>query len=210
MVDKDSEINRFDDSHKSKEQWIEEAITHYKAQRYKEALIACEQGIRLDPTYARAYHGRGLTFFRLKYYGDALKSYEQACQLDPNNAKIHGDMGELFYILGNYGKAYTSYKRAVQLNNKYESVYLARAQSLVDEAYRWQSRGYVAEAITAFKKAKLFNPSDLHVRSALARLEPKQSTQQSVRTTDIPVHQNDKPLVSVHPFNCTCVECYEF
>src|SRR2546423_1306589 len=151
MGDENSEINGFDD--KTKEQWIEEGITHYKAQRYKKALVACERAIQLDPTYARVHHGRGLTFFRLKYYGDALKSYEQACQLDPNNAKIHGDMGELFYILGNYGKACTSYKRAVQLDNKYESVYLARAQVLVDEACRWQSRGYVTEVITAFQKA---------------------------------------------------------
>lgn len=31
MVDKGSEINRFDD--KTKEQWIEEGVTHYKAHR---------------------------------------------------------------------------------------------------------------------------------------------------------------------------------
>ncbi len=208
MVDKSSEINKFDD--KTREQWIEEGVTHYKAQRYKEALVACKRAIQLDPTYARAYHGRGLAFFRLKYYGDALKSYEQACQLDPNNAKIHNDIGELFYILGNYGKAYTSYTRAVQLNNKYESVYLARARALVDEACRWQSRRYVTEAITAFKKAELFNPKDLHVRSMLALLQPERSIEPSIRTLDISVHQNDKPSVWIHPFNCTCAECYEF
>src|SRR5205807_928969 len=44
---------------KTKEQWLEEGNTHYRAKRYEDALSAYEQAIRLDPNYAFAYQNKG-------------------------------------------------------------------------------------------------------------------------------------------------------
>src|SRR5437763_6907845 len=98
MKDTNLQINTSGRSPKTKEQWVEEGISYYKAHRYQEALIACEYAIQLNPTYARAHHGKGLILSKMKEYKEAREAYKQAWKFAPDNAKIYLDMGELLYI----------------------------------------------------------------------------------------------------------------
>ena len=50
-------------------------------QRYEEALAAYEQAIHLDPSYAKAYNGKGIALDALKRNQEAQKAYEKARQL---------------------------------------------------------------------------------------------------------------------------------
>ena len=47
---------------KTKEQWFHEAIIHFEAEHYEKALSACEQAIRLDPSYVKAFNGKGISY----------------------------------------------------------------------------------------------------------------------------------------------------
>ena len=50
--------------------------------RHAEALAACEQALRLDPTSARAYNNKGVALGNLKRYAEALAVCEQALRLN--------------------------------------------------------------------------------------------------------------------------------
>jgi tetratricopeptide (TPR) repeat protein len=102
---------------KSKKQYIEDAISYYKAQRYHEALAAFEQAILIDPNCVKALHGRGVIFASLKQYREAIESYEQASKLAPDVAKIHLDMAETFYAMQDYEKSGSSYREAIRLDS---------------------------------------------------------------------------------------------
>ena len=46
--------------------------------RYRKAIEACEQAIRLDPSYAEAHNTRGYALNELGRYKEAIKACEQA------------------------------------------------------------------------------------------------------------------------------------
>ena len=78
---------------KTKEQWVKEAITDYKAERYEKSLAACEQAIQVDPQYTNAHNGKGLSLNGLALYEKALLAFEQALQLDPHYARAYAGKG---------------------------------------------------------------------------------------------------------------------
>jgi tetratricopeptide (TPR) repeat protein len=81
------------------DQYVNLAAKLYTAQRYEEALRACNQAIELDPQCARAYHGRGLALFKVGRYHEVLKEYEISLGLDPENPKLDADMKYLLNFL---------------------------------------------------------------------------------------------------------------
>ena len=70
---------------KSKEQWITEGNSLYELKRYKEAITAYEQAIRLDPNDAWAYNNKGLALEQLGKKREAQQAYTRAKQLGYNN-----------------------------------------------------------------------------------------------------------------------------
>jgi len=172
---------------KTKEQWVEKAITRFKTRHYKEALRACNNAIQLDPGYARAYYSKGLILTRLENYDEALASYEKARQLG-----LHFDMGELVCKMGellykakNYGKAGIFFERAIEIDRKYKTWYQTRTEVLLKEVDTCCSRGNMDDAWAKLKEASLFNPHDYRVLSTIAYLEKERH---------IPVHQKQLAL----------------
>ncbi len=199
-------------SQKTKEEWLEQGIAHLKAQRYREALRACEYASQLDTACARAYHGMGLILTQLGDYGKALVAYEQACQLDPDNAKIAFDMGEFYFVLKNYGRACIHYKRAIQLDRKYERFYLARVQSLVDNSWVIQPYEYYEynekAAISVFNKVLLLDPDNTQARSFFTELERRKPKYERVTNSE-PAYKEVWFSGCIGAANCRCVNCWE-
>src|SRR5205807_2073314 len=44
---------------KTKEQWLDEGYTFFKTKQYEDAIVAYDNAIALDPTYAPAHSGKG-------------------------------------------------------------------------------------------------------------------------------------------------------
>jgi tetratricopeptide (TPR) repeat protein len=207
---------------KTKEQWVDKAIKLYNTTYYVDALAACGYAIRLDPSYARAYHGRGLIFTREGKYKAALGNFLKAIELAPETAKIYADMAEVYCILQNYEEAYVSYKRAIQLDGKYESIFQKRAKELVDRAFSWFKLERLGLAFTYFNQALLFCPDDAQVRSVLTEFELKGYTVSNPPPPPTPIpnisrvsfsNHNDFyiPNVSnVHTAYCTCPTCVNY
>src|SRR3954454_17171797 len=53
----------------------------YRAGRYKQAVEAFQQAIRLKPDFAAAHHGLGYVYDELGEYKKALQSYQRAIEL---------------------------------------------------------------------------------------------------------------------------------
>jgi serine/threonine protein kinase len=87
---------------KTKEQWLKEGNAHYHAKRYREAIVAYDRAIALDPKYAIASTYRGTAYLELKEYQKAIADYERAIALDPNDAAAYNNRDLVYYDLKEY------------------------------------------------------------------------------------------------------------
>src|SRR5260370_19111528 len=100
----------------TKEEWLIEGAILMNLRRYEEALAAYEQAIRLDPNFARAYNGKGLTLNSLKRYEEAIAAFEQAIRLDPNNADAYNFKGIALNSLKRYAAPLATLEQAIRLD----------------------------------------------------------------------------------------------
>jgi serine/threonine protein kinase len=101
---------------KTKEQHLNEGIQLYSLGRYREALAAFEQALRLDPHFAAALFAKGNALYFLERYEDALLAFEQAIRLDPHDAALRNNKGCALYALGRYREALTAYNQSLRIN----------------------------------------------------------------------------------------------
>jgi tetratricopeptide (TPR) repeat protein len=105
-------------SHKrTREYYLRIAIDNYNMGRYQDTIAACEQAIRIDPRYARAYYGKGLAFACLKKYPAAIVAYHKAIEYDPHNYNIYIHRADAYKELGHYKKALSDYCQAFKDND---------------------------------------------------------------------------------------------
>ena len=96
---------------------------------YKGAILDYTQAIKIDPNYADAYRGRGLTYYHLDDYQKAILDYTQAIKINPNYADAYRDRGFIYYLLKNYQKAMNDLNQAIKINPNDGLAYLYRSQA---------------------------------------------------------------------------------
>ncbi len=72
----------------------------YELSRYKEAIEALKQVVRIRPGFAEAQYGLGLSYANIRLYGDATKALMQAIQLKPHYAEAHHILGFVYLNIG--------------------------------------------------------------------------------------------------------------
>jgi len=128
-------IGSFAQPQKTKEQWLTEGINHYNGQRYEAAYKACEQAIRLDSHYVRAYHGKALALIGLKQYEKAIVFCSKTLQLTSNTSKVYTSKiyvskGDALLALSSCKGALIAYEQAIQLNPGYSKAYNGKGNAL--------------------------------------------------------------------------------
>src|SRR6266567_172905 len=134
------------------DQLLQEAQNHLDAERYQQALAACEQAIQLDPRRVFAYARKGQILSLLNRYQEALESYERALQLSPNEAILHNLKGDALYCCERYGEALAANERAIQLNPN-ESTYHDSRGRVLETLKRY------TEALAAYEQAIRLDPN---------------------------------------------------
>lgn len=81
-----------------------------------DAIAACNQAIRDNPTDARAYDQLGLALYQQGYLAEAIAAYQQALRVNPTLAEVHNHLGLVFYQQGNFSEAIEAYRQALHLN----------------------------------------------------------------------------------------------
>jgi tetratricopeptide (TPR) repeat protein len=131
---------------KSKEDWLQEGDAHARARRFQEALAAYDAALRLDPTYARAYLGKGDTLRLLNQHDEALSALDRAIELDPRLAAAYRRKAYILNQRQRHAEALTALNNAIQLEPNYASAYVAKGDALKE------LKRYV-EALTAYDEA---------------------------------------------------------
>lgn len=117
---------------KPKEQWLEEADSHLKANRFKEALEACEHAIQIDPNNALAYNMKGVALRNLGRPKEALDAFDQAMRLNPKLVAAYCNKGAtLNDNLHRYGEALTLFEQALQLDPNDEFAHTGKGYALI-------------------------------------------------------------------------------
>ena len=82
----------------------------YELSRYKEAIEALKQVVRIRPGFAEAQYGLGVSYANIRLYGEATKALMQAIQLKPHYAEAHHILGFVYLNIGNKKAAIKQYE----------------------------------------------------------------------------------------------------
>jgi len=58
-------------------------------EHYAEAIEQFTEALKLNPSHALAYNGRGWAHFRLKQYAEAISDFDRAIELNPSYANAY-------------------------------------------------------------------------------------------------------------------------
>lgn len=75
--------------------------TYYKsAQRYREAILAYQQAVVVDPTRAPYHHRLGIMYSIVGRDEDAMKAFQDALEIDPNHSLANAGLGGYYRKMG--------------------------------------------------------------------------------------------------------------
>ncbi len=75
---------------KTAEEYFEEGLAYFDANKYNEAIEPFKQAVRLKPDYAFAFGFLSLSYHQLGRNDDAIEALKRATQLDPSSGAFHG------------------------------------------------------------------------------------------------------------------------
>jgi tetratricopeptide (TPR) repeat protein len=133
--------------------WFHRGLELARQDRYREALAAFEQAIRLNPNHVGAWLGKGTVLALLGRYQEALAAFEQAIRLDPNDSDAWLAKGLALAELGRYQEALAAFEQAIRLNPN-------DAETWANKGLALGELGRHQEALAAFEQAIRLNPND--------------------------------------------------
>jgi tetratricopeptide (TPR) repeat protein len=83
---------------------------------YNKAITEFTEAIRLDPTFAPAYLGRGNAHSNQGNLDEAIRDYCEAIRLDPNYAIAYYNRGAIYQHKNKFSKAFSDYNAAIHLD----------------------------------------------------------------------------------------------
>ena len=97
-------------------EYYEIGMGHYEARRFKEAVEAFKQAIRLGSVDPNSFFNLGQAYYRLNLYKEARESFKRAVRLKPDWAEAHYQLGWMHHILGDEDSSEAQYKILQTLN----------------------------------------------------------------------------------------------
>lgn len=85
-------------------------------EKYSIALQYFKQAIRQEPSYAKAYHGLGLTQLKLQKYAEANTSLTNALKFGINDSQLYSYLGYGYLQNSNFHSAVVAYQQAKLFN----------------------------------------------------------------------------------------------
>ena len=148
--------------------WHQEGLKLMGNDNYRDALIAFDKAIEIDPENASIWMGKGDVLVRMGDYNESLKIYENALEMadkttqdNPHDARGWLVKGELFIRIFKNDEAINAYSRATELNPKYAEAWYLKGAALnlkAGELPEQESAKTYEEAFTALNKAIELDP----------------------------------------------------
>jgi tetratricopeptide (TPR) repeat protein len=130
----------------------ERGLSLLKSRQYKQALVAFEAALALDPHYAVAHNSRGIALANLECPQEALASFNRALELNPDYAECHSNLGIVLQELGRLDEAIASFDRAIASKPSNARAYNNRGAAL-GEMRRYR------DALLSYETATTLDPS---------------------------------------------------
>jgi tetratricopeptide (TPR) repeat protein len=121
--------------------------------RIDDAIIQCQEAIRLNPRDADAHNNLGIALRTQGRFDEAINQCQEAVRLMPNNADFQNNLGAAWEAKGRLDEAISCYREALRLNPDY-----ALAHSNLGVALR--KHGQMDEAISQYQEAIRLKPND--------------------------------------------------
>ena len=100
----------------------------------RQALIACDEALRLRPDYPEAYYNRGIVKQALDRSDEAIADYNEAIRLKPDYPEAYNNRGIAKRAQGRPDEALADYNEALRLRPDYPEAYYNRG--IVKQALR--------------------------------------------------------------------------
>lgn len=106
---------------------------------YDKVIEKASEAIKVDPSYAPAYHSRGRGYLENRQFDQALADFDTAISLNANYAEAYLGRGNVYSAKHDYPSALAAYNRAIEINPKLSDAYINRgkvfaAQNNLDKA----------------------------------------------------------------------------
>jgi tetratricopeptide (TPR) repeat protein len=113
--------------------WFSLALAYSEMGRYREAIEAYREALRLKPDDASTWYNLGLNYSKLGRYREEIEAHREALRLKPDFAKAWFNLGGAYGALGRYREAIAACQEALRLMpddaNAWALLAIAYAQS---------------------------------------------------------------------------------
>jgi tetratricopeptide (TPR) repeat protein len=111
--------------------WILQALSLLKLERYAEMLAASNGAIKLEPDNESAWILKAVALTALKQYDEAITSSDKVAELDPDNALACRFRGVLLNLSGHYDEALVSFNKLLEFEPNEANDWNLRASALI-------------------------------------------------------------------------------
>jgi len=118
-----------------------------------DAIAACNEAIRDDPTNANLYNYRGIEYRGKGEFDRAIVDYTKAIEIDPRHAKAYYNRGLIYANRKELDRAIADYTKAIEINPKYANAYFNRG-------FIYDDRKEFDRALVDYTKAIEIDPRD--------------------------------------------------
>jgi len=124
----------------------------YKLGNHQAAIGHYDRAISMEPTFDKAYYGKGLALKKLRKYKEAIQAYQGATQQNPSYVVAYVAMGKIYKQIGQVDNAIKVFSSAISNNPG-----AAKAHYELGAAYLDHKKDY-NKAAASFSKAIQNNP----------------------------------------------------
>ena len=122
-------------------------VTLAEQGKFKSAIAAFNQAIKIYPTFENAHNNLGLALSSQNQFAEAEAAFKQALAINPQNEETYNNLGIALGSQGNFTEAISVFNQAVQINPNEPVSY----QNL---GVAFWSQGKVPEAVASLQRAK--------------------------------------------------------
>lgn len=133
------------------EAYKQQAEAYLTQGKFREAILACQQALKIRPDFVVAYITLGNALQAEGKLDAAIRAYFQAVELQPKFPEAFANIGSMYFKMGRMAEAITYYQKALTLNPNLAGLYWN-----LGKAYQKQQKA--EEARLCFQRAAELNP----------------------------------------------------
>ena len=132
--------------------WYLLGVAYGNLGRYREAVEAYREALRLEPDDASAWFKLGFAYKKLGRYREAIEAYREALRLKPEYAQVWFNLGYAYEKLGRYREAIEAYQEVLRLKPDYAGYVWYNL------GIAYVNSGNLSAALEAVKELRRYDP----------------------------------------------------